>query len=197
MEGAHGLTPLTFAMVGLVFALYVNGTQLLGAFPEREGFALTGKSVAVAGSLMGAVTLLFDAIWFVTGSPFGSRGGAIAPQLVFGAIAGMYGLLWLAAGVAQLSGWDLRPIGQMCIACIVFQVFEIAVIATWRPFTATLAGIEVALFLFLPVLLGFYLLTHGRTQSQWVGWACMAAALGSFWLAFAPTGVAPFLPGSA
>lgn len=194
MEGAHGLTPLTFAMVGLVFALWVNGAQLVGAFPEKEGIVFTAPSVAVAGSLMGAFTLLFDAVWFVTGTPFGTKGAAGTAQLVFGAIAGMYGLLWLAAGVAQLRGWDLRPIGQMCIVCIAFQVFEIVVIATWRPFTNSLLGIEIALALFVPVLLGFYLLTHGRTGPRWVGWACFAAAVGSFWLAFAPTGIAPFLP---
>ena len=176
MVGAHGLTPLTFAMVGLVFALYVNGANLLGWFPDKEGLALTGKTVAVAGSLMGAITLLFDAIWFVAGSPFGTAGASATAQLVFGAIAGMYGLLWLAAGVAQLRGWDLRPVGQMCVACIVFQLFEIA------------------LALFLPVLVGFYLVTHGRTGPTWVGWACMAAAVGSFWLAFAPTGIATWLP---
>ena len=194
MVGAHGLTPLTFAMVGLVFALYVNGANLLGWFPENEAFAHTGKAVAVAGSLMGAITLLFDALWFVTGSPFGTTGASVSAQLVFGAIAGMYGLLWLAAGVAQLRGWDLRPVGQVCVACIVFQVFEIAVIATWRPFTNNLLGIEIALVLFLPVLVGFYLLTHGRIGPRWVGWACMAAAVGSFWLAFAPTGIATWLP---
>jgi len=194
MVGAHGLTPLTFAMVGLVFALYVNGANLLGLFPEKEGHVGTTPAVAIAGSLMGAITLLFDAIWFVTGSPFGTTGASVSAQLIFGAIAGMYGLLWLAAGILQLKGWDLRPVGQMCIASIVFQVFEIAVIATWRPFTNNLAGIEIALLLFLPVLVGFYLVTHGRTGPRWVGWACMAAAVGSFWLAFAPTGIATWLP---
>jgi hypothetical protein len=194
MVGAHGLTPLTFAMVGLVFALYVNGVQLLGAFQEREGYAATAAMVGVAGSLMGAVTLLFDALWFVTGSPFGVQAPAGTAQLVFGAIAGMYGLLWLAAGVGQVKGWDLRPVGQMCVVCIVFQVFEIVVIATWRPFTNNLLGIEIALALFLPVLVGFLLLTHGRTGPRWVGFACLAAAVGSFWLAFSPTGIATFLP---
>ena len=194
MAGAHGLTPLTFAMVGLVFALYVNGANLLGLFPEKEGYMGTTPAVAIAGSLMGAITLLFDAIWFVTGSPFGTTGASVSAQLVFGAIAGMYGLLWLAAGIIQLKGWDLRAVGQMCVVSIVFQVFEIAVIATWRPFTNNLAGIEIALLLFLPVLVGFYLVTHGRTGPRWVGLACMAAAVGSFWLAFAPTGIATWLP---
>jgi hypothetical protein len=32
-------------MVGLVFALYVNGVQLLGAFQEREGYAATAAMV--------------------------------------------------------------------------------------------------------------------------------------------------------
>ncbi|MGH9244901.1 MAG: hypothetical protein ACRD29_11405 [Acidimicrobiales bacterium] len=192
--GAVGLTPLTFAMVGLMFALWANGVQLLGAFPEREGGAPTGPTIAVIGSFAGAITLLFDAVWFITGAPFGSEGDAVQAQLVFGAIAGMYGLLWLGAGFAQLRNWDLRPIGQIAVLCFILQAFEILVIAaTFRPWTTDLLGICIALGLYLPVLAGFHLVTHGRTNPKWVGWACMAAAAGSFWLAFAPTDIAPFL----
>lgn len=185
---------MTFAMVGLLFALWANGMQLLGAFPEQEGHSKTTATVGVAGSLMGALTLLFQALWFVTGAPFGREGPVVQQQLVFGAIAGMYGLLWLGAGIAQVRGWDLRPIGQLALLCFILQAFEIIVIATFRPFTNTLLGIEIALALYLPVLAGFYLVTHGRTSPRWVGWSCMAAVVGSFWLAFAPTGIAPWLP---
>ncbi|MGH9117726.1 MAG: hypothetical protein ACRD0A_07555 [Acidimicrobiales bacterium] len=189
-----GLTPLTWAMIGLIFALWANGANLLGWFPSGDGTATanTGKTIAVAGSFAGAITLLFQAFWFVTGAPLGEE--AATPQLVFSAIAGMYGLLWLGAGFAQLRDWDLRPIGQLAVLCFILQVFMIIVIAgTFRPWNSDLLGICIALALYLPVLAGFFLVTHGRTNPKWVGWSCMAAAAGSFWLAFAATGIAPFL----
>lgn len=191
-----GLTPLTFEMVGLMFALWGNGVQLLGFFPEKEGTGPTGPTVGVAASLMGAFTLTLGAIWFVVGAPFGRTTGASQQQLLFGAIALMYGLLWFGAGFAQLRGWDLRPIGQLAVLCFILQAFEIIVIATFRPWSVTFTGIEIALALYLPVLAGFFLVTHGRTSPRWVGWTCIVAGVGSAWLAFAPTGIAPFLTSS-
>lgn len=189
-----GLTPLTFAMVGLMFALWGNGVQLLGGFPDRDGTRGTGATVGVAASLSGAIALLFDAIWFVAARPLGTDVAATQAQLLFSAIAAMYGFLWLGAGIAQLRGWDLRPIGQLAALCFILQVFEILVIAVeFRPWSGDLTGITIALALYLPVLAGFYLVTHERTTPKWVGWSCMVAALGSGWLAFAPTGIAPFL----
>ena len=35
--------------------------------------------------------------------------------LLFSAIAGMYGLLWLGAAVVQARGWDMRPIGNLAL----------------------------------------------------------------------------------
>ena len=73
-------------------------------------------------------------------------------------------------------------------------MFTIILIArTFRPWSSDLLGICIALALYIPVLAGFYLVTHGRTSPRWVGWACMVACVGSFWLAFGATGIAPFL----
>ncbi len=73
-------------------------------------------------------------------------------------------------------------------------MFQIIVIITqFRPWSFTLTGIVIALALYLPVLTGFYLLTHGRTSAKWVGWSCIVATVSTGWLTFAATGIAPFL----
>ncbi len=188
---AVGLTPLTFAMIGLIFALWANGMNFLGAFPEKEGQSSgTGQGIAVAANLVGFITLTFQGVWFVAGAPFGTEGFAVQAQLLFSAVALMYGLLWLGSTLVVLRGWDMRVVGQLALLCFFLQVIEIAIIAkNFRPWTGYDTGIEIALALYLPVLLGFYLLTHGRTTAKWVGVACLAAAAGSAWLAFVPTGI--------
>jgi hypothetical protein len=104
------LAPITLGMVGLGFALWANGVQLLGvdAKPATEDGPGPTASVAGAGSAMGAITLLCMSIWLVVAAPLGTDGEAVKLGLLFSAISGMYGLLWLGAAVVQARGWDTR-----------------------------------------------------------------------------------------
>lgn len=72
------LAPITIGMVGREFALWANGVQLLGvdAKPATEDGPSPTASVAVAGSAMGAITLLFMSIWLVVAAPLGADGEA-------------------------------------------------------------------------------------------------------------------------
>jgi hypothetical protein len=127
-------------MVGLGFALWTNGVQLLGVDAKRateDGPGPTA-SVAVAGSAMGAITLLCVSIWLVAAAPLGTDGEAVKLGLLFSAISGMYGLLWLGAAVVQARGWDMRPIGNLALLYLGLQVIEMGLFASYR----TAAGIS-------------------------------------------------------
>lgn len=182
------LAPITIGMVGLEFALWANGVQLLGvdAKPATEDGPSPTASVAVAGSAMGAITLLFMSIWLVVAAPLGADGEAAKLGLLFSAIAGMYGLLWLGAAVVQARGWDMRPIGNLALLCLVLQVIEMALLASYQTAagipTAHFAFIEIALGLYVLVLAGFWAVTHGRINARPVGLACLLAVVGTLYI---------------
>jgi hypothetical protein len=136
------LAPITLGMVGLGFASWANGVQLLGvdAKPATEDGPGPTASVAVGGSAMGAITLLYMFIWLVVAAPLGTDGEAVKLGLLFSAISGMYGLLWLGAAVVQTRGWDMRPIGNLAPLCLGLQVIEMGLFASYR----TAAGISTA-----------------------------------------------------
>jgi uncharacterized membrane protein len=147
------LAPITLGMVGLEFALWANGVQLLGvdAKPATKDGPTPRASVAVAGSAMGAITLLFMSIWLVAAAPLGTDGEAVKLGLLFSAISGMYGLLWLGAAVVQARGWDMRPIGNLAL-CLGLQVIEMGLFASYR----TAAGISTAYSRVIPGAWGHF-----------------------------------------
>jgi len=184
------LAPITLGMVGLLFALWANGMQLLGVdakpIDDQVDDADGARAVAIAGSAMGAVTLLFMATWLVMAAPLGDAPVAIQLGLLFSAISGMYGLLWLGAAVVQARGWDMRVIGNLALLCIILQVVEMALLASYRAEAALpsahFAIVELVLASYVLVLYGFWAVTHGRIAARTVGWLCMLAAAGTLYI---------------
>ncbi|MPZ87034.1 MAG: hypothetical protein GEU81_02965 [Nitriliruptorales bacterium] len=185
-----GLAPITIGMVGLLFALWANGMQLLGVDQKSVDDSVSeggsGYAVAIAGSGMGAVTLLFMSGWLVIAAPLGDEGVGAQLGLLFSSIAGMYGLLWLGAAVVQLRGWDMRVIGNVALLCLGLQVIQIGLLASYRvaaqiPLPHFLA-VQAALVGYVLVLYGFWAVTHGRISPKVVGWACMLAVVGTLYI---------------
>jgi hypothetical protein len=182
------LAPVVIGMVGLEFALWANGVQLLGVDdkPATEDGPSPGLSVAVAGSAMGAVTLLFMSIWLVAAAPLGTEGEAVKLGLLFSAISGMYGLLWLGAAVVQARGWDMRPIGNLALLCLGLQVIEMGLLASYRSAagipTAHFLLTEAALASYVLVLYGFWAVTHERINARPVGLFCIIAVVGTLYI---------------
>ncbi len=184
------LAPITLGMVGLLFALWANGMQLLGvdsrpAAPEGSPTATSG-AVGIAGSAMGALTLLFMAVWLVTAAPLGDEGVNAQLGLLFSAISGMYGLLWLGAAVVQIRGWDMRVIGNLALLCLILQVVHMALLASYRSdaglSNAHFVLVEAVLLSYVLVLYGFWAATHDRLQAKVTGWLCMLASLGTLYI---------------
>jgi hypothetical protein len=106
--------------------------------------------------------------------------------LLFSAISGMYGLLWLGVAVIQARGWDMRPIGNLALLCLGLQVIEMGLLASYR----TAAGLSTAHFLlteaalagYVLVLAGFWAVTHRRINPRPVGLLCLLAVVGTLYI---------------
>jgi hypothetical protein len=62
------MNPLAFGLMGFNFAMWLTAFNLLGiGTASKEGGPSPTKTVGAAGSLAGAITLLFAAMWFVVG----------------------------------------------------------------------------------------------------------------------------------
>jgi hypothetical protein len=187
----QGLSPVALGITGLQFALFANALYLLGIDSDRpEGQSDPAKTVGVAGSLIGALGLLFASAWFVIGAPFGREGQAAAVQLLFTIITGMYGFIWLGAAFAQIFGWDLRPVGNLALLCLIIQVFAMVVLASWGITLNTLL-IELVWFSYVLVLAGFWAATHGKISTRLVGYACLLAFVLDFYPHFWASGILP------
>lgn len=109
-------------MTGLIFGLWVNAFALLGIGAKPvEGVGSPTKTVAAAGSLVAAITLIFMTIWLTVGQPFGV---AEPVNVLFAAIGGMYGLLWIGVFAWQWFDLDGRPVGNVCALMVIMQVIH-------------------------------------------------------------------------
>ena len=116
-------------------------------------------------------------------------------QIMFSAISGMYGFLFFGFGVAQLKGWDLRPIGNAALVSAIMQVIEIIIIAImWGPNLNNILT-EIVLIIYVVALLGFWRTTHGQQSPQIQGRLLLLAWLATFYFMFWSGGLLP-VPGA-
>ncbi len=187
------LPSIAIGMVGLQFGLFVNALALLGvdATPAGEGQPDPGKSVGMVGSLMAALSLIFMSFTLVVGAPFGTEGLPAQIQIMFSAISGMYGFLFLGFGFVQLQGWDLRPVGNAALGAAIMQVIEIIIIAVMWGLSLGNILIEIVLIIYVVALLGFWRTAHGKQSPQIQGWLLLLAWLGTFYYMFWSGGLLP------
>ncbi|HBY97107.1 MAG: hypothetical protein M5U01_38005 [Ardenticatenaceae bacterium] len=191
------LAPIAIGMVGLQFALFTNGLALLGidAAPAGEGGLDPAKSIGVAGSWIAAISLLFMSFFLLIGAPFGTEGLAAEVQIMFSAISGMYGFLFLGFGIVQVRGWDLRPVGNAALGAAIMQVIEVIIIAARWGLDLNNIITEIVLLIYVVALVGFWRTTHGELQPRTQGWLLLLAWLGTFYFLFWSGGLLP-VPGS-
>ena len=195
-KGGEMLAPITLGMVGLQIALFVNALALFGVDgePAEEGGPNPAISVGMGASLMAAISLLFMAFFLLIGTPFGTEGIAAEIQIMFSAISGMYGFLFLGFGFVQIKGWDVRPIGNVALVAAIMQILEILVIAFRWGLSFGNILTEIVLILYVLALLGFWRTTHGKQSPKVQGWLLILAWLGTFYYMFWSGGLLPAPP---
>jgi hypothetical protein len=186
------MNPMAFAMTGFSYALWLNACHLLGTGSASEGEGSSpAKTVGVAGSLPGAIALLFAAMWFVVGLPFGGREFSELHAL-FSSITGMYGLLWLGVFAVQVFDFDRRPIANLCLLAALIQAIQI--IGVFRLLGMASIHIwitSVALAIYIVWLLMFRGALSGKRAAQQAGWASIVAVIGTLYLLFFGGGIFP------
>lgn len=186
------MNPLAFAMTGLNFALWLNAFNLLGigAKPVSEGAVSPAKTVGAAGSLIGAITLVFAAIWFVVGQPFGKEAGAV--HALFSSVTGMYGLLWIGVFAAQVFDFDWRPVANLCLLLAILQAIQIVAVFSLLGTTSIhvwLVNLVLASYLVLVIM--FNRLLYGKLAARPVGWWLIVTVVGTTYLQFFGGGIFP------
>jgi uncharacterized membrane protein len=186
------LSPVTFGMVGLAFALWGNALANFSAGSDADD---TRKSVAAAASLVGAVTLLFTSGFLIVAAPLGTEEPAVKLQILFSAITGMYGLQFLATTIVQFKGYDPRPLGNFALLTVPIQIIEMVLLAGF----AAAAGMSRTHILLQELTLGAFALaglaiwagTHGKLPGRVVGSSIIAALIGTLYFMFFAGGLIP------
>jgi hypothetical protein len=190
-----GLAPISFGMMGLSFALFLNAASLFGidAKPAKEGAPDPARTIAIIGSLSGALTLFFMAAWFVIGAPLGTTGGVVSVQQLFSITPLMYALIWLGLAYVQWYGLDVRYIGNSAFVGMWYQLFMMGVYAYlvgWK-FGANDVLIEITLLSYACALAGFWAVTHGKLGAKTQGAILAWAGIMTLYLMFFPGGILP------
>jgi hypothetical protein len=184
------MNPMAFAMTGFNFALWLNACYLLGiGGPAKAGDPSAVKTVAAAGSLAGAITLTFGAIWFVVGQPFGGR-EFWALHALFSSIVGTYGLLWIGVFSVQMFNFDWHPIANLCLLAALMQAIEIIGVFHLLGMASLHIWItNAALASYIVWLLMFWGMLHGKLAARAVGSWSLVAVVGTLYLQFFGGGI--------
>jgi hypothetical protein len=185
------MNPMAVAMTGFAFALWVNALALLRAGWTAKGAgSVQFKAMGIAGSLPGAIGLLFAAVWFVVGRPFGGR-EAWALHALFSSIVGLYGFLWLGIFAVQVFGLDWRPIGDLCLLGAIIQAIQIIAVFHLLGMGLHIWISAIVLVIYLVWLILLSRLLSGKLPPRTVGWWSILATIGSLYLLFVGGGIFP------
>ncbi len=185
------MDPGVLAMTGLIFGLWLNACALLGfgAKPAKEGAVSPTKTVAAAGSLPAAITLMIGAIWLTLGQPFGE--GAAA-NVLFAGIQGMFGLLWFGVFATQWFDLDGRPVGNLCLFMAVMQVIHmIGVAVVVGTVGVHVWLVQLALASYVVLLLLFWGLYYGKVSATLTGWWAIVTVITTAYLLWFGGGIFP------
>ncbi len=186
------MNPLVLGMTGLNFALWANALYLLGFAdrPASEGGPSPARTVALAGTVMGAASLLFSSVWFIVGRPLGAE--QVEATVTLAGITGMYGLLLLGVFLTQLLGLDGRPVGHLCLLVAAFQiVYMVAVGRIFGLASVHVWLVEAVLASYTVLVVLFWALFYGRISTRPVGVWTVVSGIGTVYLQYWASGVFP------
>lgn len=163
------MPPISVVFVVTGLAAWVNGLYFLGiGSKQEEGGPNPLVSVGWVSVVAGVVDL-GSALWFV--------GQADGPHVLAGLIT-FYGLFFVALGITEIVGLDLRQVGNLAVPVAIVPLF-------WWDFFTELDFdwmFQSILIVWAVAFLAITATTYGKMAAQQLGAILLVVATYTFWL---------------
>ncbi|MEK9664800.1 MAG: hypothetical protein VW362_11120 [Candidatus Nanopelagicales bacterium] len=165
------MPPITMVFLLTGIAVFVQAMYFLGVgASQQEG---QKNPIVAAGwiALTAGIADLAVAFYVTVGRPIEAD-----PSLILSGLLAIYGLFFVALGVVEICGLDLRVVGNLAIATGIIPLF-------WIPFFSGSLTVQAHLVWWLIAFLSITLTTYGKMKPKVLGWILMITAV-VFFLAF-------------
>src|SRR2546429_8064584 len=121
---------------------------------EKKDTDKLGGGWGLAHLSLGSMMVILGVSDYLTG-PLGALSGYTGIALVF------YGFFWIFLGGSLVRGYDLRPVGQVCIAYAIFDLWFLR--GSWEINQGgTFYSLTILLVVLTVVFIVFYAAVHGK-----------------------------------
>jgi hypothetical protein len=168
--------PITVVFIASGLAVWLNALYFLGigagrAHADGPDPLVTVGWVSVTAGIVDLLSATY--ILAVRPAPLGDASVVLAGLVVF------YGVFFLALGISEVKGLDLRPIGNLAVAVAIVPLF-------WWKFFEGGWMFRSILLVWLVAFLAIAATTHGRFKAGFLGMVLLVTAAYSF---FTPVAV--------
>jgi len=166
--------PITVVFIASGLAVWLNALYFLGIGANRAHADSPDPLVTVGWVTMAAgIVDLLSATYILGVRPLGDASVVLAGLVVF------YGIFFLALGISEVRGLDLRPIGNLAVAVAVVPLF-------WWQFFEGGWMFRSILLVWLVAFLAVAGTTHGKFKARLLGMVLLVTAAYTF---FTPVAV--------
>jgi hypothetical protein len=160
--------PITVVFIASGLAVWLNALYFLGIGATRAGDDQPDPLVSVGWVAMAAgVVDLVSASYILAARPMGDAAVVLAGLVVF------YGTFFLALGVTEIRGLDLRVVGNLAIAVAIVPLF-------WWKFFEGGWMFRSILVVWLVAFLAIAATTYGKVQGKVLGLVLLVTAAYTF-----------------
>ena len=160
------MPPISVVFVITGLAAWVNGLYFLGIGSEQEEGGPNPLVSVGWVSLAAGVVDLVTVLWFV--------GQGDGPHVLAGLVA-FYGIFFVALGITEIVGLDLRQVGNLAVPTAIVPLF-------WWDFLSGTWLLQSILIVWAVAFLAITATTYGKLAAQQLGAILLVVATYSFWL---------------
>lgn len=170
------MPPITVVFISTGLAVWVNALYFLGLGASRSDDSRPDPLIGVGwvSTAAGAIDLLMASyILAARPTPLGDASVVLAGLVAF------YGMFFLALGISEIRGHDLRPVGNLAVAVAIVPLF-------WWKFFEDGWMFRSILIVWLVAFLAVAGTTYGKVKGRALGGILLATSGYTF---FAPVAI--------